>query len=67
MKSHRIALHVSDALSEEKRCCWVSVTDVCCWQCGFLRFLYPRLSSVQPFADSHVNLCNPNASSCSSQ
>ncbi len=29
--------------------------------------LYPRLSSVQPFADSHVNLCNPNASSCSSQ
>ncbi len=23
--------------------------------------LYPHLSSVQPFADSHVNLCNPNA------
>lgn len=29
--------------------------------------LYPHLSSVQPPADSHVNLCNPYASSCCSQ
>lgn len=38
VKKRKIALHVSNALTEEKRCCWGSITDVCCWQCRLWDF-----------------------------
>lgn len=67
MENHIKAREWSSHKKRALRCCWGSFLMCVVGRDGYEIILYPRLSSVQPSADSHVNLCNPNASSCCSQ